>query len=163
MNPKQVPPGLFTTLTGRCFVHPLLDYLLIGGGLSLLVTAVVVLSPMRAQLLGTGAAMAGIVLFSNVFFNDTATTEIYTKPGAARSMPFLSKMVPPIVIILMTLSVVYVGRVGRILDTLYLTWSPYHYAAQAYGLAGCYGYRPGCKLQRKDKKRLGGGGVCPVF
>ncbi|HYS04550.1 MAG TPA: hypothetical protein VEW47_05085 [Candidatus Dormibacteraeota bacterium] len=99
--------------------------------MSLFVTAIVVLTPMRSELLGTGAAMAGIVLFSNGAHFAASTVRLYTKPGAAGSMPFLSKVVPPIVIILMTLCVVYVGRVGRILDTLYLTWSPYHYAAQA--------------------------------
>src|SRR6267378_2635490 len=99
MNPKHVPPGLLTTLTGRCFVHPLLDYLLIGGGLSLLVTAIVVLTPMRSELLGTGAAMAGIVLFSNGAHFAASTVRLYSKPGAAGSMPFLSKVVPPIVII----------------------------------------------------------------
>src|SRR6266850_8227207 len=163
MNPKHVPPGLLTTLTGRCFVHPLLDYLLIGGGLSLFVTAIVVLTPMRSELLGTGAAMAGIVLFSNGAHFAASTVRLYTKPGAAGSMPFLSKVVPPIVIILMTLCVVYVGRVGRILDTLYLTWSPYHYAAQAEGLAVMYSYRSGCNLESTDKKLLRWVCMIPLF
>jgi len=162
MSRKPIPPSLSTVLTGRCFVHPLLDYLLIGGGLSLLVTAIVVMNPMRPELLGIGT-MAWIVLFSNGAHFAASTVRLYTKPGAAGSMPFLSKAVPPIAIILMTLCVVYVGRAGSILDTLYLTWSPYHYAAQAYGLAVMYSYRSGCNLEPADKKLLRWVCMIPLF
>jgi hypothetical protein len=37
------------------------------------------------------------------------------------------------------------------LQALYLTWSPYHYSAQAYGLAAMYCYRSGCRLEGADK------------
>src|SRR6185295_18260469 len=43
---------------------------------------------------------------------------------------------------------------GRNLNSLYLTWSPYHYAAQAYGLAVMYAFRSGCALGGRDKKLL---------
>ena len=43
---------------------------------------------------------------------------------------------------------------GPHLQSLYLTWSPYHYAAQAYGLAVMYSYRSGCLLASADKKLL---------
>src|SRR5262249_21929957 len=145
MRTEPAPPGPGFNLTGRCFVHPVFDYLLIGGGLSLLMTLLVVFAPTHGDLLATGA-MAGIVLFSNGAHFAASTVRLYTKPGAARSMPFLSKAVPPIAILLMTLCLVYAGRVGRFLDMLYLTWSPYHYAAQTYGLAVMYSYRSGCHL-----------------
>src|SRR2546427_12186954 len=99
MNPKQVPPGLFTTLTGRCFVHPLLDYLLIGGGLSLLVTAIVVLTPMRSALLGTGAAMAGVLLFRHGGHFGGCTVRLVTKAGRAGAPRLLLQQVPPTVLI----------------------------------------------------------------
>jgi hypothetical protein len=44
--------------------------------------------------------------------------------------------------------------VGRHIQALYLTWTPYHYAAQAYGLAVMYSYRSGCPLDAADKKLL---------
>src|SRR5262249_36277781 len=109
MRTEPAPPGPGFNLTGRCFVHPVFDYLLIGGGLSLLVTLLVVFAPTHGDLLATGA-MAGIVLFSNGAHFAASTVRLYTKPGAARSMPFLSKAVPPIAILLMTLCLVYAGR-----------------------------------------------------
>ncbi len=162
MPAETAPPSPGPNLTGRCFVHPAFDYLLIGGGLSLLVTAIVVLSPARGDLLATGA-MTFIVLFSNGAHFAASTVRLYTKPGAARSMPFLSKAVPPIAILLMTLCLVYAGRVGRFLDMLYLTWSPYHYAAQTYGLAVMYSYRSGCQLAVLDKKLLRGVSMIPFL
>src|SRR5262245_30339432 len=96
---KEVPRGLATALRGRSFVHPFLDYLLIGGGLSLLVTASVLMNPSHPELLGAGT-LSWIVLFSNGSHFAASTVRLYTKPGAASAMPFLSKVVPPIVIIL---------------------------------------------------------------
>ncbi len=162
MSRKAITPGLLTTLQGRCFVHPLLDYLLIGGGLSLLVTLVVVMNRQQPNLFDAGT-LAWIVLFSNGAHFAASTVRLYTKPGAAASMPFLSKIVPPVIIILMTLCLVYAGRVGGLLDTLYLTWSPYHYAAQAYGLAVMYSYRSGCNLEATDKKLLRWVCMIPFF
>jgi hypothetical protein len=102
-------------------------------------------------------------MFSNSAHFAASTVRLYTKPGAAGGMPFLSKVVPPIGILLMTLCVVYAGHVGRVLDTLYLTWSPYHYSAQAYGLAVMYSYRSGCDLEAGDKKLLRWVCLVPLF
>ena len=162
MTQRPRPPDLLATLKGRCFVHPWLDYLVIGGGLSLLVTAIVVMNPARPELLG-GETLAWIVMFSNSAHFAASTVRLYTKPGAAGAMPFLSKIVPPIGILLMSLCVVYAGQVGRILDTLYLTWSPYHYSAQTYGLAVMYSYRSGCSLEPGDKKLLRWVCLVPLF
>lgn len=153
MKKKAAPRSLSAALTGRCFVHPLFDYLLIGGGLSLALTAIVVMNPVGTKILGVGP-MWYLVMLGNSAHFAASTVRLYTKPGAAGSMPFLSKAVPPITIGLMTLCVMYVGRVGPLLDTLYLTWSPYHYSAQAYGLAVMYCYRSGCQLAAPDKKLL---------
>jgi hypothetical protein len=153
MKQKTLPRSLTAALTGRCFVHPLFDYLLIGGGLSLALTAIVVMNPAGTKLVGV-EPMWYLVMLGNSAHFAASTVRLYTKPGAVRSMPFLSKAVPPIAIGLMTLCVLYVGRVGPLLDTLYLTWSPYHYSAQAYGLAVMYCYRSGCQLAAPDKKLL---------
>ena len=45
------------------------------------------------------------------------------------------------------------GAVGH-LQSLYLTWSPYHYAAQSFGLSAMYCYRSGCKLGETERRLL---------
>jgi hypothetical protein len=52
---------------------------------------------------------------------------------------------------------------GPHLQSLYLTWSPYHYAAQAYGLAVVYAYRSGCSLLPGDKRLLFWASMMPFF
>jgi len=153
MSQKPVPRSLSAALSGRTFVHPAFDYMLIGGGLSLIVTAIVLMHPAGGNLF-SAAVMFYVVMLSNSAHFAASTVRLYTKPGAVASMPFLSKVFPAIAIAGMTLGVVYVGRVGQFLDVLYLTWSPYHYAAQAYGLAVMYAYRSGCLLGAADKKLL---------
>jgi hypothetical protein len=55
------------------------------------------------------------------------------------------------------------GVLGRNLHSFYLTWSPYHHAAQAYGLAVVYAYRSGCLLGARDKKLLGWVSMLPFL
>lgn len=162
MKQRGDKPTRAATLAGRCFVNPLFDYMLIGGGLSLIVVAMIVMSEPGDLLLGPGP-MLYIVLLSNGAHFAASTVRLYTKPGSARLLPFLSKAVPGIAIILMTLCLVYVGRIGGILETFYLTWSPYHYAAQAYGLAVMYSYRSGCALKAIDKRLLWWVSMIPFF
>lgn len=159
---KSPPRDLTAALKGRCFVSPAFEYLVIGGGLSLMVTAIVLFNRSNPVLLGTGP-MAGIVLFSNGAHFAASTVRLYTKPGAVGANPFLSKAVPGIAIVIMTLCLVYVGRIGSVLDTFYLTWSPYHYAAQVYGLSVMYSYRSGCRLQERDKSLLWWVCMIPFF
>ena len=56
--------SLASALLGRSFVHPLFDYLLIGGGLSLAVTGVVLAFPERGALLDQ-SAFPFLALLSN--------------------------------------------------------------------------------------------------
>jgi hypothetical protein len=44
-----------------------------------------------------------------------------------------------------------------------LTWSPYHYAAQAYGLAVIYSFRSGCVLTSTEKGALWWISLLPFF
>jgi hypothetical protein len=43
---------------------------------------------------------------------------------------------------------------GANLTALYFTWSPYHYAAQTYGLAVMYAMRSGARLDQRDKMQM---------
>lgn len=151
-TPSAVP-SIRERLLGRTFVHPLFDYAIIGGGLSLLVTAFLVAAP-QGDLLVSPAAMSYLLLFCTSAHFAASTVRLYTKPGAAAGMPFLSRWVPWIALAFLAGILFLGGTAGRLVDTLYLAWSPYHYSAQAYGLAVVYSYRSGCRLGATDKKWL---------
>lgn len=140
---------------GRCFVHPVFDYLLIGGGLSLVVTVVVWLFADPARPMIVDASMLPLfVLLSNSVHFASSTVRLYTKPGSFQSLPFLTMAFPLVALVLLTVCMFYAGQFGPSLQALYLTWSPYHYAAQAYGIAVIYAFRSGCRLGLRDKRIL---------
>jgi hypothetical protein len=166
-DPKGAPSaGLGRGLglgIGRCFVDPSFDYLLIGGGLSLPVIALVLAGP-DAPLVGPLAASLDalttpmllpvvMLLFSTTHFA-ASTVRLYTKPGATRSLPFLTMAFPLVALALLTLCIVDSDRLGHHLRQLYFTWSPFHYAAQAYGLSVMYCHRSGCTLGVGDKRMI---------
>jgi len=69
-------------------------------------------------------------------------------------MPFLKMLLPLIALGVITLCMFYADTWGSNLRALYFTWSPYHYAAQAYGLSVMYCYRSGCQLGVANKRML---------
>jgi hypothetical protein len=140
-------------LVGRPFVHPLFDYLLIGGGLSLAVTLVVALRAHGTELIGP-LTLAYVVLATNAAHFASSTVRLYAKPGSFREWPFLTMAFPLVALVLLTTCMSAAGRLGPHLQSLYLTWSPYHYAAQAYGIAVVYAVRSGCRLAPGDKRLL---------
>ena len=149
-------------LLGRTFIHPLFDYAVIGGGLSLLMTAALVSAP-KGDLLVTPFVMSFLLLVCTSAHFAASTVRLYTKPGAAEGMPFLSRWVPWVALGLLAGILFLGGTAGRLADTLYLAWSPYHYSAQAYGLAVLYSYRSGCRLAPGDKKGLWWVAMLPFF
>jgi hypothetical protein len=159
-------------LLGRTFLHPALDYLLIGGALSLVAAAVVALLPaadrglwfsLQGPELGGVAAIAYAILLSNSAHFASSTVRLYTKPGARDALPFLSYGFPAVCIGILTLCVAFPVDIGRHLQSLYMTWSPYHYAAQAYGLGVMYCFRSGCFITGREKKLLWWGAMMPFF
>lgn len=152
--------SLATALIGRSFVHPLFDYLLIGGGLSLVLTMVVLADPQRGDIVGP-AALPWFMLLSNSAHFAGSTVRLYTKPGTYQALPFLTTAFPLVALALLTACLGLAGSVGPHLQALYLTWSPFHYAAQAYGLAVVYAYRSGCQLVPADKRLLWGASLLP--
>jgi hypothetical protein len=148
--PALRPPMLHV---GRAFIHPLFDFLIIGSGLSLLLTPFFLWS-VRAPEFGQRLELwlPILVLVSNSAHFAASTVRLYTKPGAFRDMPFLTLGFPLTTLAALTLSLVFVDVVGRPLQTLNISWSPYHYAAQAYGLSLMYAYRSGCSLDAADKR-----------
>ena len=159
-------------LVGRSFVNPAFDYLLIGGGLSLLVTLAVLLDPTGGvaglfSLSGTSVAgyatVAWFILFSNSAHFASSTVRLYTMEGHRESWPFLTMAFPLVVVAVLWFAMSYPDRLGPHIQALYLTWSPYHYAAQAYGLAVMYSYRSGCALSLQDKRLLRGVAMIPFL
>jgi hypothetical protein len=140
-------------LLGRTFVSPAFDYLVIGGGLSLLFTLAIWQQPSGLQLVGAGAFQY-ILLFSNSAHFAASTVRLYTKPGAVEARPFLSRGLPWVAFSVMVVAVLFAGNLGRAIETVYLAWSPYHYSAQAYGLAVVYSYRSGRSLGTGPKRAL---------
>lgn len=149
-------------LVGRCFVSPMLDYLIIGGGLSLLATAMLVLSPGSGAWVGT-AGLASLILFSNGAHFGASTVRLYTKRGTRESLPFLTMGLPLLTLAGLSMAVWHADSLGPHLTSLYLSWSPYHYAAQAYGIAVVYSYRSGCRLDPTDKILLWWVAMLPFF
>ena len=140
-------------IAGRTFGPRAIDYLLIGGGLSLLFTVAVVANPRDTPLISY-TLLPYLILLSNAAHFAASTVRLYTKPGTMKSLPFLTMAFPLVVIALVTLSIFDAPRLGPQLRSFYLTWSPYHYAAQAYGIAMVYSYRSGCRIGATDKRLL---------
>jgi hypothetical protein len=140
---------------GRTFLHPAFDYLVIGGGLSLVAT-VVLLAPGGSQRLSTWSApvFALLLLLVNLAHFAASTIRLYTKPGAYKELPFLTMGLPLLTLVVLFVAMRYAETVGAHLMNLYFTWSPYHYAAQAYGLSVMYCYRSGVSLEPRDKLLL---------
>jgi hypothetical protein len=148
-----VPRGAGVALLGRCFVHPIFDYLLIGGGLSLAVAAIAVFAPRYTAMVGF-PALASMILLSNSAHFAASSVRLYTRRGAFEAWPFLTMSLPLVTLGALAVCLVAADVVGRHALGLTLTWSAYHYAAQAYGLAVMYAYRSGCQLGPADKRLL---------
>ena len=146
---------LGSALLGRSFVHPAFDYFLIGGALSLLVVFAVTLYPQLAPF-SSAQDFKYFILFSNSAHFASSTVRLYTKPGATghQSFPFLKFVLPGLALVVITACVFNENTIGKHFRGLYFTWSPYHYAAQAYGLTVMYCYRSGCLLNASNKRLL---------
>jgi hypothetical protein len=152
----QVAPPVATALAGRTFVHPLFDYLVIGGGASLVTLAI---AARNDGLFLGGVTLAGtaisvqwaVALACNSAHFAASSVRLYTKPGSFESLPFVTMALPLIALVLLTLAVFEAETLGPQIQALYLTWSPYHYAAQAYGLALMTATGPAaCSIRRRS-------------
>jgi hypothetical protein len=141
-------------VVGRPFVGRAFDVLLIGGGLSLLVVGALKLGAGKALNPILAANLGLVILFANSAHFAASTVRLYTKRDTFRDLPFLTMGLPVVTVLVLGLALVFADTLGRHLRTLYLTWSPYHYSAQAYGLALMYAYRSGGSWSATDKRLL---------
>lgn len=148
-------------------VHPVYDTMLIGGGLSLV--AFVFIAASGVTLLGGGgegedvARLALIVFFANSAHFASSTVRLYTKRDSFADHPFLTMVFPLVCIAILGLCLVYPEALGRHLWALYLTWSPFHYSAQAFGIASLYSRRAGCTLDPLQRRWLRAVCLLPFF
>jgi hypothetical protein len=153
---RTLPARARVLVVGRTFLHPVFDYLVIGGGLSVLFAAGVALrsrgaAPSAPAGLALTAALPVLIFVCNMAHFAASTVRLYTREGARARDPFLTMAFPAVSLALVALAVAFPRHLGANLNALYFTWSPYHYAAQAYGLAVMYCYRSSCPLGDRDK------------
>jgi hypothetical protein len=149
-----LPRSRWALDTGRPFVSPAFDYLVVAGGLSLLVVGALRLGAASTLDAWLQANLGLVVLFSNSAHFASSTVRLYTKRDTFRDLPFLTMGLPLATLLVLGLAVAFPGTLGHHLRVLYLTWSPYHYAAQAYGLALMYCYRSGPAWSAGEKRLL---------
>ena len=142
-------PTLFAP--GRFFVHPIVDYFLIGGGLSLVFA--VAMATMALDLTLNGW-LATLIIVANGAHFAASTVRLYTRPGVTRALPLLTLAFPVLAVLAVTAAITLPEPLGLLLVATYLVWSPYHYSAQAYGLAVMYGYRAGTRLDDVAKRAI---------
>ena len=146
LAPRQLLP------LGRVFLNLPFDYLAIGGGLSLLtVGALLWTGTLNASLESSLLLPLCILVFNSAHFA-ASTVRLYTKADAFRLWPFLTMGLPLASIAVASAAVLWPEAFGTHLFALYLTWSPFHYAAQAFGLACMYHYRSGGKLDAVERR-----------
>jgi hypothetical protein len=137
---------------GRTFVHPAFDYLVIGGGLSV---AVGLLALTWSATLGLPAELlAALIIVSNNAHFAASSLRLYTRPDAVRTWPFLTLGFPLVAIAVGTAAIMVPEPGGFVLWTTYQAWVPYHYSAQAFGLALMYAYRSGAQLDDDGRRWL---------
>lgn len=150
--PVSAPPKPFSApraLVGKTFMHPMVDYLLVGGGITIPIFTALYFIPAAASF----TPPIYVFLLINGAHFAASTVRLYTKPGATRELPFLSWGFPVVCLLAVALGL-YWPLLGSNLTALYFTWSPYHYAAQAYGIAVMYSMRSGAKLDQRDKNHI---------
>ena len=140
--PSARDAATMASWTGRPFVSAAFDYLLIGGGLSLVVLAAFWAAPEAATWAFLRQHVWTLVLFSNSAHFAGSTVRLYTKAGSFRDLPFVT-MVLPLVMLLALAGGLLQPALGAGLVNVYLLWSPFHYAAQTYGLSVMYACRAG--------------------
>jgi hypothetical protein len=149
---------------GRTFVGPWFDALVIGGGLSLVATAILVVRADARALIEPHTLVYPATLLVCQYAHFAASTmRLYTREGASERWPFLTMGFPLLTFGLVALAIWQAELLGRHVTALFLTWSPYHYAAQSYGLSLMYAYRSGCRISPRQKRVWWGVALCPFL
>ncbi len=147
-------------VVGRSFGPPAFDLLVIAGGLTFPLALWLLLSGATAAA-AIGVSLPVVVLLANQAHFAASTVRLYSKPGAFESLPFLTMGLPLVTLAVLALAIVHADDLGRHLWALSVSWSPFHYAAQTFGLASMYCYRSGCSLSPGERRALRGACLLP--
>jgi len=150
----QQPVSDWAPLIGRCYMNPFWDYALIGSAVTIPAIILVLMYP---ELTPESMSIKRncFLLFNYAHFASSAV-RLYTKPGDVPHRAFASYGLPGIALFVTTVCIMWPELLGKHLWALAETWSPYHYAAQAYGLALMYCFRSGCILNKFEKRLFWG-------
>ena len=134
------------------FFSPSLDALFLCGGFSLPLFALgaTLFAPWKIDF----TTRFVIFALANYAHFASSTVRFYTKPGTKTRHPFVAWGLPLVFLVAIVLSIYAPDAVGRNVTALFLSWSPYHYAAQAYGLSLLYCHRSGIGLTGREKQVL---------
>lgn len=138
------------TALGRTFIHPVFDAAIIGGGLSILAIPVLIFYAGSVDAM----TLSLVLLAANSAHFGASTVRLYTKPGATTDWPFVSAGLPLVTLATLTLCIALGDLLGSHLYALAMTWSPFHYAAQAYGLSMVYCRRSGYTVSEAGQRWL---------
>jgi hypothetical protein len=144
--------ALRANLLGNCFFSPTVEYLLIGSAWSLVAT-LFLLNP-ATQFSMDSLVISYAVLAVNCAHFAASTVRLYNKPSFGTDYPVLAYGFPLITLVTLAACVVLPEKFGANLWSLYLSWSPYHYAAQAYGLSVMYSGRSGVRFSQPEQRLL---------
>ncbi len=154
MNTMAVAVGRAPLLqVGRTFVHPAFDFLVIGGLLTVPIALWTALAGNSASAF-LGVTFPVLLLLCNQAHFAASTVRLYTKAHTRQELPFLTLGFPLVTFAVTSAFVGFADQIGSHLHALYLTWSPYHYASQTFGLAMMYCHRSGCRLDRSEWRTL---------
>lgn len=131
------------------FFNPLVDALLISGLLSLPLVAWSLLGP--AYEISPFNLMLIFIIFNWAHFA-SSTVRFYTKTGEVSRHRFLAFGLPLLMLAAVLAGIAAPDWFGKNLTALFLTWSPYHYAAQAFGISMIYVYRSGIAPSAMEKR-----------
>jgi hypothetical protein len=140
-------------LVGNTFLHPAIDYIAIGSAWSILITGYWLWRPSMVAEVGTSVWVWSMLLVNSAHFA-ASTVRLYSRPGYYKDFPFISFGLPAVTFAGLALCVMFPGDAGYYLQVVYLTWAPFHYAKQVYGLSLMYGFRSGIRFDDGDKRMI---------
>jgi hypothetical protein len=140
-------------LVGNTFVSPVFDYLLIGSLWTIALTAYWALQPGVVDTV-EGLPLPWLILLANSAHFAASTVRLYSKPAFYQEFRFLALGFPAVTLAVLVACIWFPGQAGRYLQVLYLTWAPFHYAKQVYGLSLMYSFRSGLRLGGNDKRLI---------
>src|SRR5438309_1500956 len=108
-------PTLFAP--GRFFVHPIFDYFLIGGGLSLVFAVAMATVALDLTLNGL---FATLIIVANGAHFAASTVRLYTRPGVTRALPLLTLAFPVLAVLAVTAAITLPEPLGLLLVATYL-------------------------------------------